>query len=240
MGYKEAIEQVNNELKLWNTTYMDMILIHWCTDNNQNAQQLSSDPTCHRYTSTYNATLCRQHTWRGLIELFNNKTVKAIGVSNFEVKHINDLINYKYDDGKSYLPAVNQMQFHGYWHEYELLQFCNDNNILYNSWSTLGAPDVQQTKWTGNTPVLTKHPLAMQIGKKYNKSAAQVWLRRQHQLNILVIPRSNNVTHMMENMDIFDFELSDDDMKTLYNITAPPYPSNLVYINDEQNPVNLP
>eukprot|EP01084_Bolivina_argentea_P057723 105447_1 len=84
--------------------------------------------------------------------------------------------------------------------------------------------------------VLTQHPIAIQIGNRYKKSAAEIW---QHQLGILVIPRSNNVTHMQQNMDIFDFELNDDDMKQLYNITAPIYPQNLVYTN-ASNPQNLP
>eukprot|EP00483_Globobulimina_turgida_P006409 UN06419 len=132
------------------------------------------------------------------------------------------------------------MQFQGYWHEYDLLDYCQKHNITYNSWSTLGAPDVEQGKWTGNTPLLTEHPIAINIGAKYNKTAAQIWLRWQRELNVIVIPRSNNATHMKQNMDIFDFELTQNDMKQLYNITAPTYPNNLVYLTNNNNPQNLP
>ena len=220
MGEKEAIEQVQNELKLWNTTYMDMILIHWCTDNNNQAKQLSSDPTCHRYTSTYNATLCRQHTWKGLIQLFNNKTVKAIGVSNWEIKHLNDIINYKYPlDGKVYLPTVNQMQFHGYWHEYDLVEYCESYQILVNAYAPLGTPDIEYGYWK---PVLTQHPVAINIGIKYNKSAAQVWLKWILQQGMITNPRSWNISHQQENLDIFDFTLNQEEMLELASIPAPP------------------
>eukprot|EP01084_Bolivina_argentea_P279485 477818_1 len=84
MGYKEVMEQVNNELSLWKTTYMDMVLIHWCSDNN--GDSTSSDPTCDPNKQTFNATICRQNTWKALIELYLNGTIKAIGTSNFEIK----------------------------------------------------------------------------------------------------------------------------------------------------------
>eukprot|EP01084_Bolivina_argentea_P041548 76675_1 len=230
LGYNDVINAVNEELALWNTTYFDSMLLHWPSDHGQTHP--SSDPACRNEANNkqFNASLCRQHSWRAMIELYNNGTLKAIGVSNFEQKHLADLFDYKYD-GKVYLPAVNQMQFHGYDHEYNFLDYCHKNNITFNSWSTLGTPDVEKGKWTGNTPILTQHPIAMNIGKKYNKSAAQIWLRWQYQLNVVAIPRSNDISHMQQNMDIFDFQLTEDDMSQLYNVTAPPYPNNLVHIH---------
>eukprot|EP01084_Bolivina_argentea_P077678 140934_1 len=248
LGYNEVMDWTKDILTLWNTTYIDALFLHWSAYDHYIAfaDQLSSDPTCQAFYEyngpQYNATLCRQHSWRAMIDLYKNKTAKAIAVSNYEIKHLNDLFNYKYpNDGKVYLPSMNQIQFHGYHHEYDLLNFCTKNNIQFNSWSPLGAPDVQANTWTGNTPVLTQHPIAINIGKKYNKSAAQVWLRWNIQLNIIPIPRSNNVSHMLENMDIFDWKLSEDDMNQLYNITAPPYCTNMVYTpTKDQDPNNLP
>ena len=127
------------------------------------------------------------------------------------------------------------------WHEYELLEYCTQHKIAFNSWATLGAPDVQKAVWNGSTPVLSEHPVAKDIGDKYNKSAVQVWLRWQRQLEVIPIPRSNDVDHMVENLDIFDFSLSSEDMQRLYNVTAPPYYSNLVYTPTAmQDPNNLP
>ena len=248
LGYNEVKNWFNNILLIWNTSYIDLILLHWPSYDYfpGNYNQQTNDESCMVYYNGtfgpyYNATQCRLKSWKALIELYLNGKIKAIGVSNFEEKHLNDIFNYKYDDNKYYLPALNQMQFHGYRHEYDSLDFCKKYNIQYNSWATLGAPDVQQNVWNGSTPVLTQHPIAIDIGKKYNKSAAQIWLRWQRQLDVIPIPRSNDIEHMMENINIFDFELDNGDMDKLYNITAPPYYSNLVYTHTPmQDPNNLP
>ena len=76
--------------------------------------------------------------------------------------------------------------------------------------------------WTSPTPLLTIHPVAISIGSKYGKSASQVWLRWQIQQNINVNPRSWNITHMKENMDIFDFELNEEEMLQLSSVSANP------------------
>eukprot|EP01084_Bolivina_argentea_P257464 433774_1 len=230
LGYNEVMNWFNDIMTLWRTTYMDVILLHWPAYQ-MHPNQKSNDISCIAYENgtygpQYNATQCRLDSWKALIELYLNGSIKAIGVSNFEAKHLNDLFNYKYKNGKYYLPAMNQIQFHGYRHEYNLINFCKQNNIQPNSWSPLGAPDVQASLWNGTTPVLTQHPIAINIAKKYNKSTAQIWLRWQRQWDSIPVPRSNNIEHMMENMDIFDFKLDDDDMNKLYNITAPPYYSN--------------
>eukprot|EP01084_Bolivina_argentea_P152555 266108_1 len=249
LGYNEVIDWTRNILATWNTTYIDLLLLHWSAMNfNPGYPQQSTDPSCAAYSngtygSRYNATICRWNSWRAMIELYIHGPVKAIGVSNFEQKHLNDLINYKYPpNGNIYIPSLNQMQFHGYWHEWNLLQFCKQYNIQYNSWASSGAPDVQANVWnTSETPVLTMHTIAVNIGKKYKKSAQQVWLRWQIQLNVIPIPRSNNTQHMVENMDVFDFNLSNGDMEQLNNITAPPYYSNLVYTpTTKQDANNLP
>ena len=93
-----------------------------------------------------------------------------------------------------------------------------------------GTPDWMSNKWpTNGYPLLTEHPTAIEIGDKYQKSAAQIWLRWQWEYGIISNPRTRNVTHMMENMNIFDFKLSDDDMNTLNELSnIPPYPSNKI------------
>eukprot|EP01084_Bolivina_argentea_P152556 266112_1 len=190
LGYNEVIDWFNKILNTWQTTYIDVILLHWpsysydlAINPSENFKQKSHDPSClPSHYSNYNATKCRLKSWKALIELYLNGSIKAIGVSNFGKKHLNDIINYKYN-GKHYLPAMNQIQFHGYKHEYNLLTFCKQYNIQVSSWSPLGAPDIQNFKWVGNTPILIKHPIALNIGKKYNKTPSQVWLRWQLQFD---------------------------------------------------------
>merc|ERR1712228_545954 len=143
-----------------NTSYIDLILIHWPSANNTETYS-SSDPYCNANPNNkeYSPSLCRQSTWKALEFIFNEGKAKAIGVSNFEQKHLMDIF-----DLNSLLPAVNQFEFHGYWH-----------------------------------PVLTQHHVAIAIGQKYNKSAAQVWLRWTWQQGIVSNPRSWNDDHQREN-----------------------------------------
>ena len=101
------------------------------------------------------------------------------------------------------------------------MEYCQEYNILFNSYAPLGTPDVEYGNWN---PILTQHPIALNISKKYDKSAAQVWLRWALQQNIVVNPRSLNVDHMRENMDIFDFELNEEEILELSSLTPPSDP----------------
>eukprot|EP01083_Nonionella_stella_P209729 759969_1 len=130
--------------------------------------------------STYDPSKCRQSVWRAMIDIFEKGKARAIGVSNFEVKHLQDCIAV--DNGK-YLPAINQIEFHGYWHEFDLVNWCQSRGITINGYAPVGTPDVMIGNWTDPTPLLINHPVAMNIGNKYKKTAAQVWLRWQWHQN---------------------------------------------------------
>ena len=132
--------------------------------------------------------------------MYNEGNLRAIGVSNFEKNHLMDIFNLN-----SLIQSINQFEFHGYWHEYDLVQFCQEYKITVNAYAPLGTPDIEYGYWQ---PVLTQHPVAMNISNKYNKSAAQIWLRWIIQQNIITNPRSWNITHRQQNLDIFDFELN--------------------------------
>eukprot|EP01084_Bolivina_argentea_P257453 433759_1 len=118
LGYEDVMNEYEQLLQMFQTDYFDLVLIHWPSD--PNSWNTYIDPVCQtNNTNTYNVSLCRQHTWRALEDMFKNGTAKAIGVSNFEEKHMTDIINMN-----SLLPAVNQFEFHGYWHEYDLVEYC--------------------------------------------------------------------------------------------------------------------
>eukprot|EP01084_Bolivina_argentea_P006972 13157_1 len=114
VGYTDVMEMYQQLLQMFQTDYFDLILIHW-----PDSAKTTSNPYCQEDNSTFNATLCRQDTWRAFEDMFTNGTAKAIGVSNFEEKHMKDIINMN-----SLLPAVNQFEFHGYWHEFGLVKYC--------------------------------------------------------------------------------------------------------------------
>lgn len=136
-------------------------------------------------------------SWRAMEELYENKKVRAIGVCNFYPDRLMDLAEHN-----KIKPAINQIETHPFFQrEY-------DNEIMKNygtqieSWGPFAE---------GRGDMFT-NPILSEIGKKYNKSAAQVILRWLIQRNVVVIPKSVHKERMIENFNIFDFELSEDDM----------------------------
>ena len=229
LGYNDTLQQFQKLLIMFNTTYFDLLLIHWPSLPNNRSSNDSSTPYCNSGDpSEYNPTFCRQITWKAMEKIykgydFNGERVaaKAIGVSNFEQKHLMDIFNLN-----SLLPAVNQIEFHPYWSEFQLVEFCQNYNILINSYSPLGAPDVTIGEWEYT---LIQHPTIISIANMYNKSPAQILLNWHYKQNIVFNPRSLNITHMMENINVFNFELDEEEMEMLASLSdLPPYPTNKV------------
>lgn len=139
-------------------------------------------------------------SWRAMEELYENKKVRAIGVCNFYPDRLMDLAEHN-----KIKPAINQIETHPFFQrEY-------DNEIMKNygtqieSWGPFAE---------GRGDMFT-NPILLEIGKKYNKSAAQVILRWLIQRNVVVIPKSVHKERIIENFNIFDFELSADDMNKI-------------------------
>ena len=137
-------------------------------------------------------------TWKALETLYTEGRIKAIGVSNFLTHHLEDLMA----DAKIY-PMVNQVEFHPHLIQPDLLDFCRKNDIQVQAWSPLMRGKVKDEK------TLKK------IGEKYGKSPAQIVLRWDLQKNVTTIPKSSNPEHIRSNAEIFDFELSADEMKMI-------------------------
>ena len=139
-------------------------------------------------------------TWLAMEELYRNGKIRAIGLSNFEPNQIKELMSY----GKV-RPAVNQIETHAFFHQYKAYEALPGMNIQHEAWSPLAE---------GRNGIFTNKTLAA-IGKKYGKNNAQVSLRWHYQRGIVAIPRSQNKAHMIENLNIFDFELSEEDVQTI-------------------------
>ncbi len=139
-------------------------------------------------------------SWKAMEELYKAGKIKAIGVSNFTPAQINDLMT-----GSSIKPTVNQIEAHAFFQQPGDWEFLKENDIQMEAWS----PFAQ-----GRNGLFTNEVLA-EIGKKYNKTNAQVSLRWHYQRGIVAIPRTSQVAHMKENLNVFDFELSEADMKTI-------------------------
>jgi len=126
----------------------------------------------------------------------------------------------------SLLPAVNQVEYHPYWHEDDLVKFCEDHKIQFNGYSSVGCPDLMSPKTnpSGWRTQVIEQPVVQTIAQKYKKTPAQVVLRWSWQQKIVVNARSWNPVHHMENLAFFDFELTQEEMAAIGNLPKPPNP----------------
>ena len=137
-------------------------------------------------------------TWRALEKLYKDGRIKAIGVSNFLPHHLEALMA-----DAEIKPMVNQIECHPGFTQAESVQFCKENGILVEAWSPLG---------TGN--VLNNETL-INIASKYNKSVAQLCIRWVLQHDLLPLPKSVTESRIIENTHVFDFVISEEDMRTI-------------------------
>ncbi|TDY58661.1 glyoxal/methylglyoxal reductase [Bacillus subtilis] len=170
-GYETTLTAFEKSLERLQLDYLDLYLIHW--------------PGKDKY----------KDTWRALEKLYKDGKIRAIGVSNFQVHHLEELLK-----DAEIKPMVNQVEFHPRLTQKELRDYCKAQGIQLEAWSPL-----MQGQLLDNE-VLT------QIAEKHNKSVAQVILRWDLQHEVVTIPKSIKEHRIIENADIFDFELSQEDM----------------------------
>lgn len=154
--------------------YVDLYLVHWPVPGRS------------------------QHTWREMEKIYQSGRAKAIGVSNFLVHHLQDILA----DG-SVTPATNQIEFHPRLVQPELLQFCKDQQIQVEAWSPLMQGQM------GEEAVI------QELADKYHKTPAQIVLRWDLQHEVVTIPKSATPGRIAENAQIFDFSLAAEDMQAL-------------------------
>lgn len=136
-------------------------------------------------------------TWKAFEELKASGRVRSIGVCNFTIDHLERLLNES-----DVVPAVNQIELHPRLQQRELREFCEKNTIRVESWSPIG----------GSGGDLLDDPTITIIADKHKKSAAQIVIRWHVQLGLIVIPKSVHEERIIQNADVFDFELDNDDM----------------------------
>ncbi|MEP2239609.1 MAG: aldo/keto reductase [Maribacter sp.] len=173
-GYKETLKAFEASLNRLGVDYLDLYLVHW--------------PVEGKY----------KDTWRALEHLYAQKKIRAIGVSNFLKHHLEDVMS-----DCTVVPMVNQMEFHPHLVQQELIDFCTDNGIQYESWSPFMQGKVFELD------------ICTDIAKKHNKNVAQIILRYNLQKGIVAIPKSVHTKRIASNADIFDFELSAADIAFL-------------------------
>lgn len=167
-------EAFTTSLDLLGLDYVDLYLIHW--------------PVKGHF----------KNTWRVLEAVHASGRAKAIGVSNFMIHHLQDLLQ-----SANIVPAVNQIEFHPYLQQPDLVAFCQKQNIQLEAWSPLMKGRV------------TKVPELKKLGKKYGKNPVQITLRWLLQREIIVIPKSVKKRRIQNNAEVFDFLLEETDMAVI-------------------------
>ena len=173
-GYDEAIEACEKSLARLGCDYIDLYLIHWPLKGKRN------------------------DSWKALIELQQRGLCRSIGVSNFTIDNLVEL-----EEKFGILPVANQVEFHPYYYQKELLEYCNSKNIVIEAYSPLvHAKRMDEAR-------------LVSISKEMSKTPAQILIRWAIQRGMVVLPKSVNEGRIIENFSVFDFEISDSLMKRL-------------------------
>ncbi len=183
-SYDLAKESIDESLKKLGTDYLDLLLIHW------------PNPKALRENDAWKAG--NAGAWKAMEEAYKEGKVKAIGVSNFMIHHLEALF-----ETAEIKPHVNQVLLAPDCPQEELTAFCNEHDILLEAYSPLG---------TGS---IFSNETAKEVAESNNKSVAQVALRWSLQKGFLPLPKSVTPKNIKANLDIFDFTLSDEDMAKL-------------------------
>jgi methylglyoxal/glyoxal reductase len=178
-GYDSTLRAFDQSLNRLQTDYLDLYLIHWPIKEK------------------------RKDTWRALEQLYSDKRVRAIGVSNYYQPHLEELLGYA-----SVVPSVNQFEQSPFLYMPELLQYCQEKGIQCEGYAPLvrgkeASNDVLQT-----------------IADKHSKSTYQVLIRWSLQHDLITIPKSTNRERIKANFDVWDLELTPDEMKKLDALNA--------------------
>ncbi len=172
--HDDAAGAFENSLKKLGMDYVDLYLIHWPVENKWKT------------------------SWKIIEKLYNEKKCRAIGVSNFTISHLKQLLEFA-----DITPAINQVEFSPYLYQKELLEFCKSKNIVLEAYSPL----TRGVKFSDERLV--------SMATKYKKTPAQLMLRWVIQHGLPVMPKSKSKERIKENADIFDFSISQSDMEHL-------------------------
>lgn len=172
-GYSRTLRACRKSLQRLNLSYIDLYLIHWPL------------PHAGRY----------QETWRALEQLKREGLVRSIGVSNFTIEQMNNLLMHS-----EVQPAVNQVEVNPQFQQIPLREFCYSHSIVVESWSPLGAG------------TLLTNPTILEIAAKHEREPAQVIIRWHLQNNLVTIPKSTHPERIAKNYAVIDFALDSDDM----------------------------
>lgn len=186
-GYGPAKESFERTLNQMGLEYLDLYLIHW--------------PVVIEHKDGFEQDIL--DTWRAFEELYEAGKIKAIGVSNFMIEHLEILKNHA-----KIMPMVNQVQLHPQHPQEEMVTYCKENGIVPEAWSPL----IQGQAF--------KRELLIEMAQKYDRTVAQICIRWIMQKGVVPLPKASSMERIKSNADVFDFEISKDDMEEIATLRS--------------------
>jgi len=173
-GHASTLRAFEESRRRLGLEYVDLYLIHWPVER------------------------LRAETWDAMVEILQSGRCRAIGVSNYTVRHLTEILGKR-----TVVPAVNQVEFHPFLYQRDLAAFCAANGVAVEAYSPL------------TRGRRLRERTVQSVARKVGRSAAQVLIRWSLQHGLIAIPKSSNSDHIRENSEVFDFELSEEDMAVL-------------------------
>jgi len=176
-GYDKTLSAFENSLQRLGLSYVDLYLIHWPVQGKI------------------------LETWKAMIKILKVGKARAIGVSNYSIAELKETIQIS-----DIIPAINQVEFHPFLYQKDLLDFCKNNRIQIESYSPL------------TRGKKLNHPLVKAISNRYGKTTAQILIKWNLQHGLVVIPKSIHENRILENSQVFDFRIVEKDMEALNSL----------------------
>jgi diketogulonate reductase-like aldo/keto reductase len=196
-GFDQTLRAFDDSLKKLGLDYLDLYLIHWpvAAPQWQNWKPLKA--ILDRVWQPASRPL-RMESWRAMERIAAEGRCRAIGVSNYTIRHLEQLLRTC-----KIVPAVNQVEFTPFLYQQELLSFCRSHGIQLEAYSPLTRGQ------------RLSHPVVAGLADKYQRSSAQILIRWALQHDVVAIPKARSRSHIQENISVFDFSISAQDMESL-------------------------